>query len=229
MNINEVRDDRIRTLAATLKKNGLAMSDTQALEMAKSMTTTEQQVNKNFNERKSSMIKNYDVNKPAAAYENPFEQHRPTHHAPSQTWEEEEQVQDSPASQGPAPHHGSYNALNSAISRVQQQFQSNNTGGVNAILNRKTLAEATNDGYVQTETVIPRQEMPQTVQIPVQAASQDITQVHEEPVMPVQRQEFVQAPIAQAPRPVMHTNPIAQQMAAAKVDLSDFFNVNRVK
>jgi len=98
MDPTQTSNERVRKLAETLRSNGLAASDTQAMEMAKSMASTDEKVMDQANRNKSSMIQNYDVNKPAAAIENPLEQPAQSQQEPSnQTWEKEETPQDNPA------------------------------------------------------------------------------------------------------------------------------------
>lgn len=125
MNSEQNTNERVKKLAETLRSNGLAASDTQALEMAKNMVQTDDKVMEQADRNKSSMIHNYDINKPAAAVEDPFAQKRePVARQPaqSQPWEKEETAQDNPApKQGPAP--SSNQALDEAISTVQEQFK----------------------------------------------------------------------------------------------------------
>jgi hypothetical protein len=115
MDMNPNTHERIKRLAATLKSNGLAGSDTQAMEMAKNMVQTDDKVMQQAQRNKTSMIRNYDVNKPVAREEQ--------QQAPSTPWEKEETAQEHPArdEQGPAPSNNQ--ALDQAISNVQEQFR----------------------------------------------------------------------------------------------------------
>ena len=141
--------DRVRRLAETLRNNGLAASDSQALEMAKGMVQTDERVMEQAKKNQTSMIKNYDVRKPAVAVENPLEQEKRSEEPPSTpsslqvspssdtaqtTWEKEESAQGNPASsQGPAPSSSQPSAsandplqnqaIVEAINHVKEQFE----------------------------------------------------------------------------------------------------------
>ena len=50
--INDIQDDKVRQLATTLRQSGLAASDTEAIRMAMSMTSTNSRVQQTFDDRK---------------------------------------------------------------------------------------------------------------------------------------------------------------------------------
>ena len=52
MNIDDLKDETIRTLAQTLKTSGLAASESEAIRMATNMAQTNKKANTTFNERK---------------------------------------------------------------------------------------------------------------------------------------------------------------------------------
>jgi len=109
-NFREVHDQRIRQLAETLKRNGLAASETEAINMAKNMTQTEDRVNSNFDGKKDAVTKG---SMPAHTI-------REEEPAPKEQSSREEEV--AVQEETPAPTH-SNNALNEAITNVQEAYK----------------------------------------------------------------------------------------------------------
>ena len=55
--INKVRDEKVRTLAKTLRQSGLAASDSEAIRMAEGMTSTESRIQKTTESKKAPVKK----------------------------------------------------------------------------------------------------------------------------------------------------------------------------
>jgi len=111
----EVRDAKVRQLAETLKANGLAASESEAIRMAESMVSTEHKVSKQFEEqRESAIMKTRFSHAP---------QHQPVAQqaAGASSPEEEVKVQQAPE-RGAAPLHEN-GAIAEAISNVQQVYE----------------------------------------------------------------------------------------------------------
>ncbi|MBN1274892.1 hypothetical protein JXA12_01185 [Candidatus Woesearchaeota archaeon] len=212
MNLREVHDDKIKRLAETLKNNGLAASETEAIRMATNMTGTEKKVTENMDQKREREI---------AMQQRPRPQQQEAAPAapPSQPWEKEVQAQGGPApEQAPAPTHDNQ-ALNQAISNVQERF--------------------TND----PQHADPRQERPQLERMTVEeAAAPEPEAPAPEAARPVvERPLPLETPTPATAAPVeeedipektreIHDRPPRRDssgMAESRVNLSDVFNVNR--
>ncbi len=209
----QIDDPRIRQLAETLRQNGLAASETEAVRMAESMTKTESRVIKHFDEHKNGAIMDTRVSE-APKREIKITQEPPapiTQEEANHAREEEEPVQ----AVNPA-HENS--AIAEAITNVQQAYEEPaQQAPVNVELDtEKPLAE-------QFEEVPePAQEEPVTVAEPV--AEEKQTELPQEPEMaapmveeaePVQEIQAEEEPVVSepevAPEPQLEEEPIVQE------------------
>lgn len=248
-------NEKVRTLAATLRSNGLAASDTQALDMAKNMVQTDKKVMQQAEQNKSSMIKNYDVSKPAARVEDPFAEQEKQK---AQSWEKEESAQAAPVSeQGPAS--STNQALDDAISNVQQQFSqpTQNNPELPPHVTLEEASQAPEQVFDQAPQHMPTQPIVEEPQVQEQAPvmEEQATPVVEQPQQSIVEntvapQEEIPAMPAEQPVPAtkqaqqveedtqveqtqeLPTTPQrpvrdTSNMAESKIQLSDVFNVNK--
>ncbi len=69
MTIESERDEQIKNLAKTLRASGMASSDSQALEMARSMISTSKKVQEGYNGQPNNEDKGYDIETAKARHE----------------------------------------------------------------------------------------------------------------------------------------------------------------
>ena len=198
MNINQVQDARVKQLAQTLKNNGLAASDTQAIQMAENMTQTETKVIKQASDNKSSMVRNYDVNKgdsprtPTQPSPAPAQQEQPS----QPSWEQEVTAQEHPAPQGPVPTFKNQ-ALNDAITNVQQQFEQPASQDT---FSSMSVAQAAEES---TPASVPATEEPAATEAPASIVENPLPATTTEAPIETQPQASYQAPAAPAPEPMI--------------------------
>ncbi len=131
MEFRTVQDDKIRRLAETLKQNGLAASESEAIRMATSMTNTESKVNQHYDQNRTHATMN-TKGAEARAQERESQRSNETQQQPQQTStqvqpeqisrEEEVKAQEQPPREAPVPTH-SNGAIADAIQAVQNSFE----------------------------------------------------------------------------------------------------------
>ena len=227
-NFRQVQDERVRKLAETLRNNGLAASETEAIRMAESMTKTESKVNQHFDENKDNapMVKpidrpERDPNTPNQAVDpQPAQQiirdadSSSDERQSQQLWEKEAMAQDSPAKQGPAPTH-STGAIAEAINNVKQQFSEGNqpTQQVDFATNEgATLSEAAEEEAPDAPEGAQEEGAPAVIEEPTAEEAPVAEQPTEEPVAPaeIQQEPTMQEPVATEEAPA---EPVAEQPA----------------
>lgn len=249
MNLRQVQDDRVRQLAETLKNNGLAASETEAIRMAESMTSTEAKVTRHFDENKntSSMVRPVEraprdpLTRNFATQPMQAQQSQPS----QQTWEKEAMTQERPAPKpqsAPASIH-SNGAIADAIGIVKQQFATPSSAPSQRIdfeaPEAQTLSEALQDEEEEVpaapqaaqeapmkQPVAIEDEAPAVVEQP--QVRQPAPQAAHPFAVPAQQAQTVppQQPVA-APQAAPEPKKDVSKYAESKVDLSSVFNFGK--
>lgn len=179
--LRQVNDSRIRQLAETLKRNGLAGSESEAVRMATSMTQTEDRVMNHFDQHKQTAVMQTRFSK------------APPNTPPTQapTFREKEVVvQEEPVNRAkPAPLHEN-GAIHQAISAVKHAYGNVPKADVDIDV-KKPLAQVHQE-QEHTQSVVanplPKEEPPapsqpvaEESQAPVSGASSSQTTQQQQP------------------------------------------------
>ena len=235
--IKQLNDPRVRQLAQTLRQNGLAASESEAIRMATSMTSTEQKVSQHYEKHKDDAVMKTRFS-PVPPKEQP---------APTREKEVVAQQQPSPAEKT-APLHDN-DAIAAAISTVKQTYSEpqadigidtnqsvNQAAGqepVAAEIQEPVVAQPAVQEPVQRQSVVSEQpvvQQPVQDQQPVNPMQSQQTQeaAPMQPQQPVQQQPMnqpssvVDRKLDEPPAPPVEEK--RKQFAESKIDLSDVFN-----
>ncbi len=142
LNERQSVEARIREVAETLKRNGLAASDTEALRMAENMVKTELRLLKQYEEKKDDAFMMTSPSQREAAKVSKNKEENPPFR------EKEESAQETPQAEEPAPTNPQSNNYSGASASASSSNSSNESEGSvvsNEFIRNKAIADAINN------------------------------------------------------------------------------------
>ena len=218
----DINDQRIRQLAETLKRNGLAASETEAVSMAMSMTRTESRVNETFNQKKDAAVMSTGGKGPsgtAGAMNTSSHQVFRDEEVSAQVSAAQRQPA-SPSFSNAAPQRPAQtapihpnNAIAEAISNVQQAYAEPQSIDIesNQLNENGTLADVVEHSPYEDQTPSPEPRMQEMIYTePPQPEPEQNRYMETEPVVQEPQQARFEPAAVQQPEPVVQAQHVQQ-------------------